>query len=130
DMECAARFWFIHFAVAQKRPDVLIRGVFDAAVMQVAVELCLVNCIQRAKAHRHSWELPEVIQHFRVRVGGQTVWSLRFFLTETIELFFSESAFQECACIVTRRGVTLEVDLVASTRMVLATEEVVEPNFI
>src|SRR5699024_11764202 len=103
-MECTARFWFIHFAVAQKRPDVLIRGVFDAAVMQVAVELCLVNCIQRAKAHRHSWELPKVIQHFWVRVGRQSIWCLGLFLTEAIQFLFGETAFPEGAGIVARGG--------------------------
>src|SRR5699024_11080556 len=130
NVECTARFWLIHFTVTKECPDVLVRGVFDAAVMNVAVELCLVNRVQWAQAHRHSWELPEVVQHFGVRVGGQSVWSLRFFLAETIELFFGESAFQECSCIVTRGGVALEVDLVATTRVVLAAEEVVEPNFI
>src|SRR5699024_5302345 len=48
DVECTARFWLIHFTVTKECPDVLVRGVFDTAVMNVAVELCLVNRVQWA----------------------------------------------------------------------------------
>src|SRR5699024_11135878 len=48
NVECAARFWLIHFTATKECPDVLVRGVFDTAVMNVAVELCLVNRVQWA----------------------------------------------------------------------------------
>src|SRR5699024_9271588 len=65
NVQCTARFWLIHLTVTKECPHVLIRGVLDTAVMNVAVELCLVNSVQRADTHRNCWELPEIIQHFR-----------------------------------------------------------------
>ena len=44
---------FVHFPVAEECPDVLVGGVLDAAVLQVAVELGLVDRIGRADAHGH-----------------------------------------------------------------------------
>src|SRR5699024_12737615 len=68
NMEGTARFGFVHLTVAQECPDVLVCSVFDSAVVNVPVELGLMNCIHRAQAHGYGRELPEIIQHLRVRV--------------------------------------------------------------
>ena len=47
----ASGFGFVHLAVAQEGPDVLVGGVFDAAVFQVLVKACLVDGVHWAKAH-------------------------------------------------------------------------------
>ncbi len=56
----AQRLRFVAFAVAQERPDLLARGVLDAAVGEVLVEPRLVDGHDRAQAHRDGGVLPEV----------------------------------------------------------------------
>src|SRR3712207_8954128 len=45
---------------SEEGPDVLVGGVGDAAVVQVAVEPRLVHRLQRSQAHRDGRELPEL----------------------------------------------------------------------
>ena len=71
-LEHAACFGLVHFAVAEESPGVLLAGVLDAAVVQVAVELRLRNGGLGADAHGDRGVLPEVRHLPRVRVGGQT----------------------------------------------------------
>ncbi|CAB4565003.1 unannotated protein [freshwater metagenome] len=60
DLKLTATFDLIHLAVAEECPNLLVGGVLDTAVRQVAVELCLVDRIDRSEPHRHGWELPEL----------------------------------------------------------------------
>ncbi len=72
ELQGTAALHLVHFAIAQECPHVLIAGVFDPAVMQVAVELCLVNRVDRSQPHGDGGELPEVRHQPRVGVGGQS----------------------------------------------------------
>ncbi len=61
----------VALAVAEEAPHPDAAGVVDAAVVQVAVEAGLVDRVDRAEAHRHRRELPEVGHEPRVRVARQ-----------------------------------------------------------
>ena len=92
ELQHTARLGLVHLAVAEERPDVLLGGVLDPAVVQVAVELRLVHGVHGPDAHGHGGELPEVGQAARVGVGGQAVRGLGLLLTEPVQLLFREAA--------------------------------------
>ena len=108
----------------------LLGGVLDAAQVEVAVRPRLVDRRRRAQAHRDRRELPQVRREARVRVGRQAATRVGELLTETVELVLAEPTLEERAGIDARGGVTLEEDLVAPARVVLATEEVVEADLV
>ena len=126
----AERLDLVHLAVAEERPDVLVRRVLDAAVVQVAVELRLVDGVDRPKAHRDRGELPEVGHEPRVRVRGQAPGGVRELLPEAVQPVFVQTTLEEGARVDAGRGVALEVDLVAATGVVGAAEEVVEAHLV
>src|SRR5690606_30611244 len=126
----AARLWLVHFAVTQEGPDLLVGGVLDAAVLQVAVQLCLVDGVSWADAHRHGREFPEVRKRAWVRVGRKRMAFLRLFLAESVHVLFGQAAFEERAGVHARGRLALEEDLVATAWVVLAAEEMVETYFI
>ena len=64
----------------------LVRGVFDAAVVQVMVEPGLEDGVHRAKAHRHRRELPEVGHQPWMRVRRDAAAGVAVFLPEAVEL--------------------------------------------
>ena len=113
-----------------------LAGVGDAAGVQVPVEPGLVDRADRAEAHRHRGELPELRHQPRVRVGRQAVRRLGLLLAEAVELVLGEPALEVGAGVDARGGVALEVDLVAHRRVargvgvVLAAEEVVEAHLV
>jgi hypothetical protein len=65
----AERLRLVHLAVAAEDPDLAVRGVGDAAGVQVLEEARLVDRHQRAEAHRHRRELPERRHQLRVRIA-------------------------------------------------------------
>ena len=97
ELEQAAGLGLVHFAVAQERPDLLVGGVFQAAVVQVPVGLGLVDRVHRPDAHRHGGEFPELRHQPRVRVGGQGVAGLGLFLPEPVQVLLGQPAFHERA---------------------------------
>ncbi|CAG7421621.1 hypothetical protein PICSAR35_04397 [Mycobacterium avium subsp. paratuberculosis] len=129
-LDQTAAFRLVHLAVAQEAPHVLIGGVLDAAVMQVVVEPRLINGVQRAQAHRHRGEFPEVGHQPWVRVGRQAAAGVAVLLAEAVELVGGQPALQEGARVDPRGGVALDEDLVAAAGMRLAAEEVVEADFV
>ena len=120
ELQQAARLGLVHLAVAEERPDVLLAGVLDAAVVEVLVELRLVDRVHRADAHRHRRELPEVRHQPRVRVGRQrqrlAADDVALLLAEAVELVLGEPALEEGAGVHAGGGVALEEDLVAAAR--------------
>ena len=107
----------------------MLAGVLDAAGVQVAVEAGLVDGGQRAEAHRDGRELPEVGHQPRMRVAREPLAG-HDLAPEVIELALGQAALEEGAGVDARRGVALEEDLVAHAGRVLATEEVVEADFV
>ncbi len=68
DADGAERLRFAHLTVAQEGPDVLVAGVLDLAVVEIAVEASLVDRVDAREPHRDRRELPEVRHQPRVRV--------------------------------------------------------------
>ncbi|CAM5305927.1 hypothetical protein TPAU25S_00101 [Tsukamurella paurometabola] len=132
DLNLAARFGFVHLTVAQERPDVLIRRVLDAAVVQVMIEARLHDRVHRAQTHRHRRELPEVRQQTGVRVRGKALALVlvRLLLAEAVHPLSRDTAFEERAGVDAGGGVTLNEHLVAAARVLLAPEEVVEAHLV
>ncbi|MNS31962.1 hypothetical protein D3C72_640320 [compost metagenome] len=119
----AQRFGFVHFAVAAEHPDLAVAGVGDAAGVQVLQEAGLVDGHQRAQAHRHRRELPEIRHQLRVRVRRQAL--AVHFLAEVVQLFFGQAAFKVGAAVHAGGRVALEVDQVAAVAFVFRVPEVV-----
>ena len=124
----AQGFRLVTLAVAQETPDFLLAGRNVATGFQVLHEACLVDRLDRAKAHGYSRELPEVRHQPRVRVGRQALTV--DFLAEVVHLVFGDAAFHERTGVNAWRGVTLEVDQVAAMFFGRSLEEVVEADVI
>ncbi len=127
----AERLGLAHLAVAEERPDVLVAGVLDAAVGEVAVEAGLVDGVQRRQAHRDGRELPEVRHQPRVGVRRQALaGTVLDLLAEAVELVGAEPLHQVGAGVDAGGGVALDEQLVAAARVVLAAEEVVVADLV
>ena len=97
-------------------------------MLQVVHEPRLVNRVDRAQAHRHRRELPEIRHQPRVRIGAQP---RRFpqFVAEVLQMVFRQPSFEERARIHARRGVALEVHQVARLVADARPKEVVHADF-
>ena len=101
----------------------------QAAILQVAIEARLVDAHDRAEAHGHGGEFPEIGHQPRVRVRGQATAGLEL-VAEVFELLLRQTSFQEGAGVDARRGVALEVHLIAPLAAAGAADEVVEGDFV
>ena len=129
-LQQTARLGLVHLAVTEERPDVLVGGVLDAAVAQVAVELGLVDRVHRADAHRDRGELPELRHQPRVRVRRQPVRRLRLLLPEPVQVLLAQPTLEVGPGVHARRGVALEEHLVAAAGVVGSAEEVVQADLV
>jgi hypothetical protein len=124
----AERLGLVTLAVAQVHPHPRLRGVLEAAVVQVLVEPGLVDGADRPQAHRHRGELPELRHQPGVRVRRQAVAG--HLAAEVVELLLREAPLQERPGVDAGGGVALEVHVVAGQAVVLAAEEVVEADLV
>ena len=109
----AERFRLVAFAVAQERPDLAVaRSSARPRPCEVLEEARLVDRHQRAEAHRHRRELPEVRHQPRVRIRRDALAVA--LLAEIQQLLLGQAAFDECARVDARRHVALHVDQVAA----------------
>ena len=92
--------------------------------MQVLQEARLVDGHQRAQAHGHRGELPELGHQLGVGVAGQAL--AVHFLAEVQQLVFGDAAFQVSAGIDAGRDVALDVQAVTAVVFALGVPEVVE----
>ena len=120
----AKRLGLVGLAVPDEAPDVLLARVLDAPVLEILVEPRLVDRHQRAEAHRYCGKLPEAGHQPRMRVAREAT-PLGQFAAEVLQLLFGDPALEERAGIDARRGVPLEVDLVARVVVAAAADEVV-----
>ncbi len=97
-------------------------------VVHVFHEARLVNRLQRAEAHRHGRELPEIRHQPGVRIGRQAF--AVDVLAETVELIFVQATEQKRAGIDTGRRMALHEDQVATMRFGRRTPEVDEADVI
>ena len=119
----------VHLAVAHERPDPRLRGIHQPPRRQVAVEARLVDGRDGTQPHGNRGELPEPGQETWVRIGREAT-APRGLAPEVVQLLLLDATLQEGACIDARRGVALEVDLVARARLAAALEEVVEAHLV
>ena len=124
------RLDLVELAVAEERPDVLRRGVLDAAVVQVAVHPGLRDGVHRAQAHRHRRVFPERRHQAGVRVGRQTAGRMRDLLPEAVHGVGGQPALEEGPGVHAGRGVALEEDVVTAAGVRLAAEEVVVADLV
>ena len=110
----------------------LLRGVLDPAVVQVAVEPRLVDRVEAAEAHGDRRVLPEVRHQPRVRVRRQAAAQpgVGELLAEPVEPVLGQAALEERAGVHAGGGVPLVEDVVAATGVALAAEEVVEAHLV
>ena len=124
----AQGFRLVTLAVAQETPDFLLAFRDETTRFQVLHEACLVDRLDRAKAHGYCRELPEIRHQPRVRVRRQAVTV--HFLAEVVHVFFGDAAFHERTGVDAWRSVALEVDQVAAVFVGRGLEEVVEADVI
>src|SRR5262245_55206064 len=122
-MQRAHRFGLVELSVADEAPHLRVLRVGDAPVVEIAIEPRLVDRVDRAETHRHGREFPERWQPTRMRIRRQAATT--GLAPEVVELVLGEPALEERSRVDARRGVTLEVDLVAVPAVALAAEEVV-----
>ncbi len=126
--ERADRLGLVHLAVADEAPHPAGAGVDETAQVEVAVDVRLVDGRDRAQAHRHGGELPEVGEQARVRVARQAVPA--DLVAEVVELGLGQPALDVGPGVDARRRVPLEEDLVAEATVGLAAEEMVEADLV
>src|SRR3954451_24988566 len=127
-MEPGDRLRLVALAIADVAPNARLRRVDEPAIVEVTVETRLVHRVERAKAHRNGWELPKCRETTRMRIRRQAVTTN--LATEVIELLVGQAAFEKRTRVHTRRGVTLDVHLVAAAAVALPAEEVIEPDLV
>ena len=120
----------VDLAVADEAPHPALAGVVELAVQQVAVEAGVVEGRDRAEAHAHRRELPEVGHQAGVRVARQAAAVAADLLAEVVEVVGGQAALDERPRVDAGGGVALDVDVVAGVAVVLAAEEVVEPDLV
>ncbi len=123
----------VALTVAEEAPHPALRGVGDPAVLQVAVEVGLVDGVERAEPHRDGRELPEIRHQSGVGVGRQAaragVTALEL-AAEVFQLVLAQPPLHVGPGVDARGGVALEINLVAGLPVGLAPEEVVEADLI
>ena len=126
----AERLGLVDLAVAEEGPHAGLAGVVDLAVEEVPVEAGVVEGADRPEAHGDRRVLPEVGHQARVRVARQAAAAAPDLLAEVVEVVGGQPALHERPGVDARRGVALEVHGVAGVAVVLAAEEVVEPDLV
>src|SRR4029453_8162918 len=120
-----------HLALPAGPPGALFECVFDAAIVQIAVEPRLVNRVDRADAHGNGRKLPEMWHQPGVRIRGEPLGrSAGVLLSEGVPLVGGEPSFEVRPSIDTGRRVALDEDVVTAAGMILAAEEVVEADLV
>ena len=93
DAEGADGLGLVHLAVAHEAPDPAAAGVDQAAGVEVAVDVGLVDGGDRPQPHGDGGELPEVGQRARVGVAGEPV--APDLVAEVVELLLGQAPLDE-----------------------------------
>ena len=123
------RLRFIHFAVAQKRPDLAAGGLLQSAILEILDEARVVDRLNRPQSHRNRRELPEIRHEPGMRIGAESSAGLQF-AAEVLQLLLGDAAFEIGTRVHSGRGVALEVNYVAVAILGLRAEEMIESDFI
>ena len=124
----AERFRLVAFAVAKECPHLAVVGLGQAAALEVLEEAGLIDRHQRAEAHRHRGELPEIGHQPWMRIRGDAL--ALAFLAIAEELLLGQPPFDEGARVDARRNVSLHVDQVAAMLIRRRVPEVSEADVV
>ena len=128
DVDGAEHFRLVGFAVADEGPNLAAVFRLEPPMLQVLDETRLVDGAWRGQPHAGAGHLPEPRQAARMRIGRQAAAGAEF-AAEVGELDLGEAPLQEGARVHARRGVGLEVHLVAAVAVAGRAEDVVEAHF-
>src|SRR6202167_1548325 len=123
------RFGLIHLAVAEEGPDFAAGGLLQSAGLQITHEARLVDSLNGAEAHGNGGELPKVGHQPGMGIRRETAFGLEF-AAKVLQLLLGDSAFEIGAGVNSGGGVSLKVDQVAISALVLRVEKMVERDFI
>ena len=123
------RLGFIHFAIAQERPNFSASRLLKAAILQIADKARVVNRLNRSKPHGNGGELPEVRHEPGVRIGTEATTGFQF-AAKIFQLFFWNAAFEIGAGIDSGRGMALEINEIAVPALIFCFEEMVKCHLI
>src|SRR3954465_6375430 len=115
-------------AVAAEAPDPALGRVGGLAAVEVLHEARLVDRHQRAEAHRHRGELPEVRHQPRVRIAREPVRERLH--AEVAHLLLADAPLQERARVDAGARVALHEDQVAAVLVARGVPEVVEARLV
>ena len=126
--ERAHRLRLVHLAVAEEAPDLLVSGFDQTAILEIAHEARLHDCLQRAETHRHGRELPEVRHQPGMRIGREALAA--DLLAEVPELLLGQASFEVGARIEAGARVALGEDHVAAVVLGGRTPEMIEADLV
>jgi len=119
---------FVGFTVADEGPHTA-GLLFQATILEIAIEAGLVDGHDRAQPHRHRGELPEVRIEPGVRVGSQPAGRSQL-APEVLQLLFGQPALEKGPGVDAGGCVALEVDLIAAVLPRGPVEEMVEGDLV
>ncbi len=122
------RFRLVHLAVAHEGPYLAAIGRDQAAMLQVLHEARLIDSLQRAEAHRHGGELPEVGHQPRVRIARKPL--AIHLATEVVHLLLGQASEHEGARIDPGRRMALRQHQVAAVLFRRRMPEVIEADVV
>ena len=129
--QCRHAFRFVHFTVAEHAPDMTVRGVLQAAMLQITHKAGMENRADRANAHGAGRELPEIRHQPRMGVAGQALGAglaCGYFLTVMFKIDFAQTPLKKGPGVDPRRRVRLVEHQVAVEAVTAGTEEVIETH--
>ena len=74
----AERFRLVALAVAEEAPDLLVGGLLESAIFEIAIVAGLVDAHDRAEAHRDGGKLPEIRHQPGMRIARQAAAGGKF----------------------------------------------------
>src|SRR5689334_572165 len=125
----AQRLGFVHFTVAEKRPNLAARRLLQSAILKILDKARMINRLDRAQSHRDCGELPKIGHEPGMRVRTESSARLQL-AAEVLQLLLRDASFQISPGIHSGRRVALEIHNVAVAIFRLRAEEMVESNLI
>src|SRR3984885_5611852 len=111
DSERAQRVHFVGFAIPNKRPDLAVSFLNQAAVLEVAHEARLVDRVEGSNAHGNRGEAPKLRHQPGMGIGRHPGLAPQF-VAEVKQAIIVKPSFHVGPRIDTRGGMDLKVDKV------------------
>ena len=125
----AERFRFVHFAVAQERPDFAAGRGLQPAIFEIFDEARVIDRLNRAESHRDGRKFPEVGHEPGMRIGRESAARLQL-AAEIFQFLFGDAAFEVSAGVDSGSGVSLKIDNIAVAGFGGCVKKVIERHFV